>query len=118
MNSADILERFPAITMDEAYTRPHMDDVLRFAEERGLTDRFLADLERLVLNDKKVTLYKDFAPNSFTFQWYLHNPKTGEYEKWIYGGFIYYDVGDSGVGAPQFSVSLDGTREAGWYVHT
>jgi len=118
LTSADILERFPAIEMDEQWTRPAMDEALVFAESRGLTDRLLADLERLTLNDKKVTLYKDFAPHSFTFQWYLHNPKTGEYEKWLYGGFIFYDVGDTGVGAPQFSVSLTPTRESGWYVHT
>lgn len=112
----DIAALFPALDMSHL-PAGYMDEALTFARERGLVGRFVTDLEQLVRDERRVTLFPD-GNHSFTFQWYLPNRETGEYEKWIFGGFLFFEAGDSGVGAPQFSVHLGGARESGWYIHT
>lgn len=92
----------------------YLDEVLDFAEKRGLLDDLMGRLAYLAERgekDKLTRLGKDWAPYSFTFQHFRGD------QPWINGGLIYYGPGDTGVGAPQFSVRIGDTRE-GWSVNT
>ena len=94
----------------------YMDEVLAFAERRGLLCQIMEQLAYLAETERwqgtrRVQLYKDFAPYSFTFQEYINDKPA------IYGGLIYYGPGDTGVSGPQFSVRIGDTRE-GWRVNT
>jgi hypothetical protein len=118
MTTADIRARFPAITIDTDITEPYMDEVLVEVEQRGLLDQFLSDLERLLDGGlRRVELYKDFAPLSFTFRWFLQN-RAGEWEPWLFGGFIFHDAGTTGFGAPTFSGLLTPVETSRWATHT
>jgi hypothetical protein len=70
----------------------------------------------------RCTLFKDFAPMSFTFNMDIRDEASGEYKSWFNGGLIFYAGSESGVGAPQLSVSLSRAmgqeKAAGWEVHT
>lgn len=87
----------------------YLDEVLAFAARRGLTDQLMGCFERL--DQAHSRLFTDYAPHSFLFEEFLDKPPT------IHGGLIYYGPGDSGVGAPQFSVRIGDTSE-GWSIHT
>lgn len=58
----------------------------------------------------------DFAPYSFSVLMQARN-SDGAYSKWWNGGMIYYGAGDSGAGAPNFSVRL-GPLVEGWSVNS
>lgn len=116
MNIAELREQFPQITMDE-YAEAYMAEVLAVAEERGLTERLVKDLTRLVEGDRRVTLYKDFAPLSFTVQLFLKD-RSGEYTPWLFGGFIFHERGGGTGAGPEFSVMLGGVDESMWALHT
>lgn len=62
-------------------------------------------------------LFSDFAPLSFFFRMHVRDKESGEYKEWFVGGVIFFNRGDTGAGAPQFSCRLD-SSEAGWSIHT
>lgn len=114
MNVNGIKEKFKRLDFEGS--EEHMAKTLEFAEKRGITDKFLEKLE--YLNNfrpdivEKVRLFYDWAPNSFGFVMWL---KSGE--SWLNGGMIYHGPGDSGVGAPTYSVRI-GELDEGWSIHT
>lgn len=59
----------------------------------------------------KVRLWRDFAPLSFLWSWYLPDGSVG-----LHGGLIYHGQGTYGGGAPTFCVSISGAE--GWQLHT
>jgi hypothetical protein len=94
----------------------YLQQVLTFAEQRGLLEKFLQELGYAAPNEffgmPCVTrFYKDFAPHSFRFV-----VMVGE-KRAMNGGLIYFGPGDSGVGEPQLSVRL-GRAGEGWEVHS
>lgn len=64
-------------------------------------------------------LYPDFAPYSFSFTLEKRRP-DGSYVTWFNGGLIYHGPHDGGGngGAPTYAVSLAGTTEPRWEIHT
>lgn len=115
--------------MLETKDHEHLKEVRAFAQRVGAAarlQRWLDYLDTYAENDDRgrtrCLLHKDFAPNSFYFLMEVRKP-DGTYERWFNGGLIYYGPGETGVGEPQFSVSL--TRTVGgeapahdWEVHT
>ena len=67
--------------------------------------------------ETRCLLYKDFAPMSFYFQMQTMN-KEDVWQNWFNGGLIFYGPGDTGVGAPQFSVRIGEDLSCGWSIHT
>lgn len=63
------------------------------------------------------TLYKDFAPYSFEFHVRYRRPESDQWMPGFYGGLIFYNAGESGVGNPQLSVRLN-SEETGWSINT
>lgn len=59
-----------------------------------------------------VEIYPDSAPHSFYFVRKHEGVFAGN------GGIIYYEKNDSGVGAPQFSVSIGNNLNTRWEIHT
>lgn len=106
-------------------TNGYLDQVKQFAERTGQLDQLkdkLLYLGRYACNDGRVTrcnLMKDFAPKSFYFVMDLkqEGEPDSAFKTWFNGGLIFYDAGDTGVGAPQFSVRLDASK-SGWNIHT
>jgi hypothetical protein len=110
--------------------RIYFHEVSAKAEELGLYDALKKQLDYLdgyACHDgdktkTRCTLFKDFAPLSFAFNMDIRDEATGEYRSWFNGGLIFYGSADTGVGGPQFSVSLSRAlgqeRKAGWEVHT
>lgn len=96
---------------DEYLTR-----ILEFAERRKITDKLLKWLT--YLNDyagdrsQGCQVYRDVFP-SFGFTML---DKAGA--RWFNGGMIYYGPGDSGVGAPQYSVRIGTDLEEDWSINT
>ena len=115
------------------------------AVERGLLPEFQKHLDYLdgyACNEEDpdrcvVVLYRDFAPESFSIQWFMRNKdwtrgpgsvkdvklhwdlyRGSHYKTGMNGGLIFYGAGDNGTSAPQFSVSLDTTGKSRWEVHT
>ena len=61
-------------------------------------------------------VYNDFAPKSFYFvRW-----DTFRNKMWMNGGIIFHGAHDNGGegGSPTFSVSLSGSKETRWEIHT
>lgn len=93
-------------------------DRLQACLAHPLANSFTKCLERLsgmatARPGAKVRLWRDFAPLSFLWSWYLPDGSLG-----LHGGLIYHGSHDGfgSGGAPTFSVSLD--RTAGWQLHT
>lgn len=106
-------------------TQRYVDEVKTFAESVGALAKLQKQLDYLDTyaehEDRGRTLcvlYKDFAPNSFSFVMNIRPKGGGEYAFWYNGGLICYPPGDSGVGAPQFSVNLTTSDEYEWHVNT
>lgn len=109
----------------------HLRRVVRFARERGLLPKLVAQLrylgeyanrpgcryDRTTGANTRCVLSPDWAPQSFYFNMQKKEP-GGEFEPWSNGGLIFYDAGDSGVGMPQLSVRVGDTSKSGWEVHT
>lgn len=109
--------------MLKVQNQDYFNKVKLFAEKRGLAEQLQNKLDYLDTyaehGDRGATicyLYSDFAPQSFEFEMMKRNDK-GDYEHWFSGGLIYFGSGDTGVGAPQFSVRIGNTNE-GWSIHT
>lgn len=81
---------------------PKLEDVLKYLDEMCWFG-----------NKARCFLYKDFAPNSFEFCLVDENdrPVMG-------GGVIFYAGSESGVGGPQFSVTMSGRTDSRWEIHT
>lgn len=111
------------IQCDEEY----MKSVRAFAESRGLTSKLektLSYLDGYADHDKngrtQCRLFKDWAPYSFRFSMMVRKSPESPYEFWFNGGVIFHgqhDGGGSGE-APTFSVSLAGTTDERWEIHT
>jgi hypothetical protein len=108
--------------MLEVQNEEHLAAVRAFAESRGLSEKLQEKLDYLDTyaegDDRGRTRCMLFAeaPYSFYFVMECRRP-DGTYAMWFNGGLIYFGEGDTGVGAPQFSVRI-GTTEEGWEVHT
>jgi len=101
---------------DQAY----VDSVYHFAEKMGLRKQLEKQFDWLDIyggkkDDVRCTLYKDFAPHSFSFN--IEIKRGGEFKFLYNGGLIYQGPGQPADGsAPSLTVSLhDGV---GWFVHT
>lgn len=106
-------------------TQRYVDEVKAFAESVGALGKLQKQLDYLdtyaehgARGHTLCTLYKDFAPNSFSFVMRIKQNDAGAYGFWFNGGLIWYPPGDSGVGAPQFSVSLEISNDHEWRVNT
>jgi len=104
--------------------KEHYDTVRGWAEENGLLEKLQESLDYLdgyaESNDKGRTrcdLYRDFAPNSFSFTMYLKD-NEGEYKRWFNGGLIFHEGAGTGAEYPVLSVDLSGRTDARWQVHT
>jgi len=105
--------------------KDHFEEVRVWAVKNGLAGRFDEGLCRLHLygcdwldqERCRVTLYKDFAPQSFQFSIEFRQA-DGSYRQSLNGGFIFHGPHDGfGSGsAPSFAVSLD--KSVGWQMHT
>ena len=71
-------------------------------------------LELTGTNKTRCNLFKDFAPNSFYFEW--QRRVDGEWKFWMNGGLIFHGNDDGCGGPPTFSVNLE--RTDGWSIHT
>ncbi len=108
-------------------SQEYFDSVRKWAEEHGLLDKFekaidycrnygchpdAEDPERC-----RVTLWKDWAPQSFEFRIEGRSSPTAPYKFWMNGGLIYQGP-DSPAdgGAPSFTVGLH--DDIGWFMHT
>ncbi len=117
--------------------RKHLSEVFIFAREIGMCDDLKEQLGRLNTYSQhddsergktRCRLYKDFAPQSFSFVMdkhrdYVLNPDDREFDEdgytpWFGGGLIFHGSHDNGGdgGAPTFSVNL--TPQSGWSIHT
>jgi hypothetical protein len=119
------------LRVDES-AQKRLEQARAFADKVGAREELEAQLNYLSTyangngTDTVCVLFNDFAPHSFEFVM-LRVVTEGEEKKekrWFNGGLIYFGPGESGVSAPQFSVSLDGCFGTGkgnqhrWSVHT
>lgn len=108
----------------------HFDEAVEFAKRRGLyeidesksaSNAFLHCLNTLnrwaSRPNNRVMVYSDHSPYSFYWVWESTKDGGVTWQREINGGMIYFGDGDSGVGAPQFSVRIGDTNE-GWQLHT
>jgi hypothetical protein len=96
----------------------YYEEVRKFAKEKGILDKFMEQIDWLSGRpDAVCILIKDFSPYSFEFVMYTVRPDGTR--KFLYnGGLIYYEGSESGVGGPQFSVTLSGRTDSRWEIHT
>lgn len=91
-----------AATLPDPRSAASLEDALKYLE----APHFGAECD--------VNLFADFSPHSFYFEIY---PKGGS-DRWMNGGVIFYAGKESGVGGPQFSVTLSGNTHPRWEIHT
>lgn len=115
--------------MLEVKCEDHLKSVRAFADTLGpevrkqLEDK-LSYLEHYRSDTCLCDLYADSAPHSFLFTLYGPSKDDGARDHWFTGGLIFYGPHQSGVGGPQYSVSLAGAtgqpeaRDARWEIHT
>lgn len=102
----------------------YLEEVRKFADSQGIRHKLEEQLDHLSgphTGTNKCVLGKDFAPYSFSFLLMRKKPypnPTDEYEPLYNGGIIFYAGEESGVGGPQFSVTLSGRKDARWEIHT
>jgi hypothetical protein len=92
----------------------HLEVARAYADARGLRAQLedkLLWLQRFRDGTCECVLYPDHSPYSFYFELLLDGRRL------MNGGVIFYDAGDTGTSAPQFSVRLDASR-SGWEIHT
>jgi hypothetical protein len=104
----------------------HLAKVREFAKIRGIEEKLQQRLDYLDTyaegDERGLTrcdLYAD-GDYSFYFRMLKRQPDglmPGSYAYWFNGGMIYYGPGDTGVGAPQYSVRLGATDED-WTINT
>jgi len=101
----------------------YMAEVEAFAEKTGQMKQLQEKLDYLATfggdpgaGDVRCTLYKDFAPMSFTFV--MEKCVKGIWKRWFNGGLIYHGSHDGGGdgGSPTYSVNL--IPQQGWSIHT
>ena len=63
-------------------------------------------------------LYKDFAPQSFSFVLYGPENEDGLRKPWFNGGLIFHSGSTSGAEYPVLAVDLSGDTKPHWNVHT
>ena len=110
-------------------TEEYMASVLAFAQERGVREQFEETLLYLHLYactwDRlwlcRVTLFKDFSPNSFSLIWARPREITGsrvmDYDFWFNGGLVWHPP--AGEPDESRSVILESAGPKGrWQVHT
>jgi hypothetical protein len=105
------------------FAQDALAEAIRFAAKTNQLTNLIQKLNFLANYANEVgtrcTLFKDFAPYSFTIimekEDYL-NP--GEFIPWFGGGLVYHGPHDNGGdgGAPTFSVNLNNSN--GWSIHT
>jgi hypothetical protein len=106
----------------------NMEEVRAFADSRGPEIRKILE-DRLNYLDSyagrertRCTLSPERGYNFF-FRMERKNETLSEgreepvYDPWFVGGLIYYGAGETGIGAPQFSVRLIADKE-GWEINT
>ncbi len=105
--------------------KEHLAKTLAYAQEVGLKEQLLKQLEYLANygggeenpNYCRCDLFEDFAPYSFTFC--MYRTKEGEEPKfWFNGGLLYSSPSQPADGSfPLLSVDLEPGRH-GWNIHT
>ena len=103
-------------------TREHFLSVVKFAVENGVIAQLLEQLwylhtyavhEQVDHTNRTVTLFKDFAPQSFGLLW-----KSGEHV-YMNGGLIYQGPTCPADGSfPSLTVNIGDPTKVGWFVHT
>ena len=117
-----------ALVIPEGPSKDYYDSVIKKCEERGLLEAFKRDIQYLEQYGERegeppryeVHLFSDFAPLSFIVHFHRRMP-DGSYKYTFNGGFIFYEGSQSGVGGPQFSVSLsalNGDTRPRWELNT
>jgi hypothetical protein len=107
-------------------TDGYLDTVKEFADKVGKADNLQAKLDYLDGYasarreeglETRCQLFKDWAPQSFSFLMEMRQD-GGEWQRWFNGGMLFHSAHDGGGngGAPTFSVCLSPTD--GWSIHT
>lgn len=110
--------------------KKHFDEVVKFAKQTNQLHQLCRQIEYLGMYGDSVesrartgrhrtacSLYKDFAPYSFTFLMQVWNEERQAYTTWFNGGLIYQGPGLPTDGSfPSLTVSLHNNQ--GWFVHT
>lgn len=118
MTNTEITSKYPRLSFEGSGLK-RLQEILDFLEKRNepeLTEKFLARMK--YLNDyagersQGCTLRRDYAPFSFAFVMLRQDG-----ESWFNGGMIYHGPGESGAGAPAYSVRI-GDRPEDWSIHT
>lgn len=114
--------------MLEVRCEDYLTKVRAFADSRGPGIRRQLEAKLTYLEQYRdgtclCDLYRDLAPHSFGFTIYGPAKADGERDHWLTGGLIFYEPRQSGVGGPQFSVSLSGAtglegEQPRWEIHT
>jgi len=114
----EVQKKYPRLDFQAGGER-RLQEVVDFLNRRNdedLSKKFFDRLEYLngYAGDrsKGCRLYHDLAPLSFGFTMLDANGAW-----WFNGGLIHHGAGDTGVGAPSFSVRLTGDEED-WSIHT
>jgi len=116
----------------EIRCKEHFEAVEKFARDNGRLTQLYQALSDLAWGDKsddeltcwgkhckvRVTLYHDFAPQSFGFDKAVLYNGEKEWKHQYNGGLIFHGPHDNGGdgGAPTYSVNL--TPQDGWSIHT
>lgn len=117
--------------LDTSFCQERFDEVEAFAKKEGRHEQFMGRLEQLCfgdvdqedltrwgkpVDDVRVRLLSDFAPQSFEF--YRDYLDGEEWKIYTHGGLIFHGEHDNGGdgGAPTFSVNV--RAQDGWAIHT
>jgi hypothetical protein len=96
-----------------------LDKIKAFAEETGRSEQLQEKLDYLAnygAQETRCVLFHDSSPQCLTF--HMHQKRDGEWEYWFSGGLIFYNAGDAGSAAPQFSTRISDIDKSGWSVNT
>jgi len=101
----------------------HLAAVRKYADSLGAAVREqleskLAYLEHYRNDTCVCELMVDFAPYSFYFNMMGPTKPDGSRERWFNGGLIHHAARSTGVGSPEYAVTLDPQDAPHWNVHT
>lgn len=118
--------------LDISRCEDHFNAIEAFARESGRLEQFHDTMSKLAWGDisdeelscwgrpcrVRVTLFRDFAPQSFEFVKEVLYKNETEWKRQFNGGVIFHGTHDNGGdgGAPTYSVNL--SPQDGWSIHT
>jgi len=118
--------------LDISQCETHMAKVTALAAHLGLTAQLQSRFDYLASyangpgclhpspdgTGTRCRLFSDAVdPYSFEFLMETKQP-NGTHDCWFRGGLIFHSAGDTGAGAPTYSVRVTDDLRAGWSVHT